>query len=426
MITIFSDIISKRLSYVLAIVFEDREIEYTVVNDPEAFLSAELPRVAYSDYPFDDIECQISPADLLFEEDIRYQALDKSSWNEEEVLAFQGIADPLASIFYLITRYEEYVTDKVDEHDRFSAKYSFLHKFGWHRKLMVERWCEKIITMIEQCNEIRIDHKSLPFRIVPSFDIDNAYAYRLKTGTRKLLSISRDIVKLDKERLSERKYVLNQGGKDPYDTYNFIEELVERGFPVKIFWLVGDYATYDRNVAADNEEHQELIRRMAAKCEVGLHPSYQSNTSRSILEKEKLRLQEIIDAEIDMSRQHFLKLKLPYTYESLLKTGIVNDYTMGFAEIPGFRAGIARPFQWYNLRKDMMTELSVHPFTYMDGTLLEYMHLSIDEAKKEIDLLKSEVKRFGGDMIMIWHNETIGDYRKWNGWRAVLEHALSE
>lgn len=425
MVQIFSDIISKRLSYVAGLIFEDRGIAYEIINDPDVFKDSSELKLVYSDYPFDEHFPTISPSNLLFEEDIRQHYLSRTEWRNEEVISFDGVSDPIASIFYLITCYDEYLSEELDAHDRFPGKSSLVYNYGWIDKLMVERWSEEIISFIEESNNVKIDSKSIPFKIVPTFDVDNAFAYKLKEGVRKWMSMSKDLIRFDKRRLDERRKVLKQGVRDPYDTYDTIKSIIAKGFDVKIFWLLGDYGTYDRNVNHEREELRSLIRSFSEICTVGLHPSYQSNDSRSILVEEKRRIEEIVGEEIVSSRQHFLKLKLPYTYEQMLSTGFLNDYTMGFAEIPGFRAGIARPYLWYNLKKDILTELSIHPFAYMDGTLNEYMKLSIEESKQKVDELKAEVKMYGGDFVMIWHNETIGGYGKWENWQSVLAYSLN-
>ena len=101
--------------------------------------------------------------------------------------------------------------------------------------------------------------------------------------------------------------------------------------------------------------------------------------------------------------------------------GFVHEYSMGFAEHVGFRSGTARSHNWFDLLSNQSTDLIIHPFAYMDGTLREYMNLSQDESKTMIRQLFDEVKRYGGDFIFIWHNETIGDYGNWKGWSDVLD-----
>ncbi|MGM0478985.1 MAG: polysaccharide deacetylase family protein [Bacteroidota bacterium] len=424
MITIFSDYITKRLLYTLELIFDDRGIDFKVVNDPDEFIRAAMPKLVYSTYPFDENILVLEPAELLFEENIRNYEVDQTDWSGTPCLSLDGQLDPLASIFFVVSMYEEYCSDIRDEHDRFPASESLLYRFGWLDSLIVERWSEKLIDRIENYYDCSLDRQKIDFQVIPTFDIDNTFAYKLKEGWRKWLSISRDLIRLDRHRLHERSQVLRGIKQDPYDTFNYMLSLVDKGYEVHLFWLLGNYSVYDRNISFDHPGHQEIIAEMTRSLKVGLHPSYRSNDSPDILKEEKDRLESIADQSIIETRQHFLKLILPLTYERLEKKGFTDDYSLGFADHTGFRAGIARPFNWYNLKRDQVSGLRLHPFAYMDGTLNEYMQLDIDEACRKVQSLRREVEKYGGDFIMIWHNETIGEQGIWKGWRSVLECGL--
>lgn len=425
MIWIFVDEVSKRLNYTLEVMFKSRGIDFSTTNDVSLFKNAEGIKLVYSDKPFKEDYLTISPADLLFEEEIKAQKIDKTSWLDEDILSFNRKPDVLASIFYVLSMYDEYINGAKDNHGRFDVKNSVLYRFDWLEKLVVERWTSLFIKFLEENHNITIKQKKIPFEIVPTFDIDNTYAYKLKSGWRKWLSITKDFILINRSRIRERKEVVSKISKDPYDTFDYIIDISNRGFDVKVFWLLGDYAFYDRNVSHDNLKHQSLIKKMREFVAIGLHPSYKSNDSPSQLKVEKSRLADILGKEIDFSRQHFLKVELPHTYTRLIKEGFKDDFSLGFANQVGFRAGISRPFKWYNLKTNSVSNLTLHPFAYMDGTLCEYNQLTITEAKDKVSGLAREVQLYGGDFIAIWHNETIGDYGKWKGWSAVLEHTLA-
>ena len=94
---------------------------------------------------------------------------------------------------------------------------------------------------------------------------------------------------------------------------------------------------------------------------------------------------------------------------------------MGYAEQTGFRAGTARCFKWFDLQKNEVTGLNIHPFVYMDGTLLEYLQLSPEEAKMRIRALYQEVQEYGGAFSFLWHNETIAGYQHWAPYQEVFK-----
>lgn len=426
MFTIFADKISKRLGYTLSVIFDDRKIEYRLVNDVQNFKDAPFPKLAYSEDRVFEEDATIYPSTLLFEEEILRPIVLKSEWNSQEVLSFDGVPDILGSIFYVISLYDDYLQEETDEHDRNIGSNSLLFKFKWLDKLIVERWSEGFIAFVESQNNCSFNAEKIPFNIIPTFDIDHVYAYRLKKGWRKYMSIARDFLKNDSKRLRERKQVLAGRKKDPYDTYEEIKEIANKGFDVKVFWLLGEYGTYDRNVDYNNINHRRLIYEVDEYANVGLHPSYRSNQSKTSLREEKLRIEEILLREVTHTRQHFLKVKLPITYMDLEKVGFTDDYSLGYADQIGFRAGVARPFMWFNLKENQVSKLKLHPISYMDGTLNEYMELTIDEAINTVKKLKAEVRNYGGNFVALWHNATIGDYDKWKGWSKVLEETLNK
>ena len=426
MLTIYADQITRRLTYTLSVIFEDRNIEYRLVNDVKSVKNAPLPKLAYSEDSIFDEDATLYPSLILFEEELIHHIVEKSEWNGEELLSIDGVPDVLGSIFYIISLYDDFLNEETDEHDRNIGSKSLMFKMKWLNKLVIERWSESFISYIEAQNACSLNAKKIPFNIIPTFDIDNVFAYRLKIGWRKYMSIAKDLVKFDKFRLKERKEVLAGLKKDPYDTYEKIKGISARGFDVKVFWLLGEYGSFDRNVDYDNLHHRRLIAEVNEYADVGLHPSYQSNKSRVVLRDEKARIEEILEKEITHSRQHFLKVKLPYTFADLAKVGFTDDYSLGYADQIGFRAGIARPFIWYNLKENRPSKLKLHPISYMDGTLNEYMELNIDEAISLVKMLKSEVQNYGGNFVALWHNETIGDYGKWKGWSRVLEETLTK
>jgi hypothetical protein len=201
------------------------------------------------------------------------------------------------------------------------------------------------------------------YSFVSTIDIDNAYAYREKGFIRTLGGFARAAVKINFSEISERMRVLLGMEKDPYDTYDYQLEIHQKHHTKVIyFFLLGDYGINDKNLPPDSLSFQSLIKRLADHAAVGIHPSFNSFGRERQLKKEIGRLSGILHCEITKSRQHFLRLRLPETYRSLIELDIKEDYTMGYASRPGFRAGICSPFNFYDLDQEKETPLRIFPF----------------------------------------------------------------
>jgi hypothetical protein len=192
------------------------------------------------------------------------------------------------------------------------------------------------------------------------------------------------------------------------------------------FILLADYGLNDKNVPVWNKKFRSLIQSISDYAEVGIHPSFGSNSKPEKLKVEIKRLSEITKFEITQSRQHFLILNLPETYQRLIENEITDDYTMGFATEAGFRASICVPYPFYDLDREEITALMIHPFAFMDATLKYYMKLNPDQALEVVDTLIKEVKNVNGIFMGLWHNETVSDEDLWKGWRKVYEFMISK
>jgi len=407
--------LNERWSYTLDFVFAVRGINYKLTSSEEEFSESTLTKISFSDWNI---------GSLLDERGLTKKNISKGNWHAEECLTFNETPDPLSSLFFVLSRMEEYYPKKRDIHNRFSGKDSWQNQYNWLDKCICDRWALLIIKEIEKKIGVSLQVKTKEMSLIPTFDIDNAYAYQFKKGKRKLLSIAKDLFQLNFVRLKERKLVLAKIQKDPYDTYDLIESIALK-FPVKIFWLVGDYGKYDKNINLKNPGIKELIRNLNQIIEIGIHPSYISNSIPAMVKTEKEKLESVVDKKIISARQHFLKLSFPQTYRNLISYGIKEDFTMGFADALGFRNGTAHAFPWFDILENRKTDLIIRPFAYMDGTLNEYLQLSPEEACHRIGSLHNEVLQFGGDFIFLWHNETIGNKGKWKEWSKVLDYTLS-
>lgn len=417
---IYVEYITERLLYTLSFVFKDRKVAYQLTNDGIAFMAAKGPKLNYSEREFTDC-LQVLPARVLFEDELLQQAPTIGEFSGTACLEFDGKSDLLASIFYVLSRMEEYNSSQTDSLGRYKASASILQYHDWLQTPICDYWSQRLITYLEEHFVLNLGAQQPRFYFQPTFDIDHTFAYAHKNTIRTFFANAKDIVYGRNERKNDRKKVRAGAIPDPYDTFSQIAELAQHFEHTKVFWLLGNYTKLDKNISHLNLAQQEKIKQIAAVAEIGIHASSLTQHHVQQLELEIQRLETIVGYRPNSNRQHFLLMNLPTTYQNLIKAGITHDYTMGYAEQTGFRAGTARSFKWFDLYKNEVTTLTIHPFAYMDGTLLEYLKLTPSEAKERIQELYKEVQKYGGTFSFLWHNETISGYQHWASYQEVFK-----
>jgi len=141
--------------------------------------------------------------------------------------------------------------------------------------------------------------------------------------------------------------------------------------------------------------------------EIGLHASHEAGRRPELIAREKAALENAIDRPVTLNRHHFLGLREPQHMEALENAGITDDYTMGYADLVGFRLGTARPVLCiYPATRHLSHRLTLHPLTVMECTLSaeRYMHLDERDALRLILELADETRRAHGSLTLLWHN----------------------
>lgn len=429
---IYSHSITNRVRYIFNVMLKDMlgiKLEFT--SNKDVFIASEEPKLSYTHSKVGD-EIHFRSIGLLHEKGVTDQSIrvvenEHGKYfyahnSQESEMNF----DLFACSFFLLSRYEECLPHLRDRYNRFEASESLGHKNGFLTEPLVDQWLLRIRGIIAK-RYPEIQFKKRKYKFVSTIDIDNAYAYKNKGFMRTAGAYGRSLFKGDLNEIIERTQVLLGNKKDPYDTYDFQLSL-QKEFDIETiyFFLLADYGVNDKNVPHYNQEFQSLIKHLADYAKVGIHPGFNSNKKDNKLTVEKKRLEKIIHRSVTKSRQHFLILHIPHTYQRLIENDITEDYSMGYAANVGFRAGTCTPYRFYDLDLETPTELTVYPFAMMEATLKYYMKLSTEESKRVVSQIIQKVKDVDGTFMSLWHNETLTDTGNWQGWRDVFLHMIRE
>jgi hypothetical protein len=167
--------------------------------------------------------------------------------------------------------------------------------------------------------------------------------------------------------------------------------------------------------------------RLSEKCKelvsngnrIGIHGSYFSAVNEGLFCKEKEILEDSINCGITKARQHWLnyyECKTPYIHN---KAGLKEDSTIGFNDIPGFRAGVASRYNPYDHQNNTSFPLKEIPLLVMDSHLYDY---STDDNLQNLEWLLNSINNVKNFVISVdWHQRVISrDY----GWEARLQQFL--
>lgn len=303
--------------------------------------------------------------------------------------------DLIYNTFFFISRAEELLNDKRDEHGRFLASYSLL---GEKNRLQ--------IPLIDEYSRILLKTLDAPLptaefsAINLTHDVDTIAYYHHLRGA--LGGIKRGHWKdvyaswkdIHKDPAFTFPWMMQQDAQVPNaNIIFFLKDTRGKGI---------DYPQYKTSLINRlSTVNQPLNTRKKQAVYFGLHSS--------ALEAEAIAYRgNISPIDYTLHRSHYLSCSVD-RMQKLVDFGVTDDYTMAFPDQAGFRLQTTRPVRWINPKTMTLTSLTLHPLTLMDVTLsnTKYMNLSEDEAYFCAEKILYKTRQFNGEVNLLWHNSNI-------------------
>jgi hypothetical protein len=382
--------------------------------------------MSYTRQPLSN-ELFVRSNELLFEQGLSDLDINVQNWENTKGFFAAGERSDLpydifAASFYLLSRFEEYLPHVKDDYGRFMAKESLAYKNRFLNQPVIDIWAYKLQAVLkERFPDFKFSDRK--YRLQPIIDVPMAYYFRKKGLLRTIGGTFTDIGRFRFRQLYQRYLVLMGFKRDPYDTFKWIiTKQKQCDFKFTVLFLIGDYSTYDKSISTNKKEFVSLIKSVADYCYVGIKASYFALEDISILKKEKLKMEAIINSDLHAVRHSFSKLNLPQSYRNLIELEINQDFTMGYIDTLGFRAGTCTPFQFYDLDYEVQTPLQINPYHCLDFGLLKYA--SQLDKQEHLQKLIDEVKAVNGTFTPVFHNYTFSNQERWKGFRSLFNLIL--
>ncbi|WP_316746962.1 DUF7033 domain-containing protein [Pedobacter gandavensis] len=369
---VYAPLISPRIKYIFNFMFKELlglEPEYP--KNLAEFLRSDAPKLCYAKHPVEKT-LFFKSAGLLTEHSVKRQKIKIADFGGQAVpFAVEGSTlpfDPFAASFYFLSRYEEYLPFDEKKGPGFPAKLSLQHKLGLLQLPVIDGWAIILKNIL---------HLHFPDLQFPKRDFSFKVAYSLnpehqKSGIAAGLAPGVHVNGLPVVPTTAFPRV-RTGVQSAKKAFGFLNQLVKDQFGGK-----------------RKAQQMTSIRQLIAEME----KTGKAAPPEFLLPNTQLRTnwQEI--------------LSLPKSYIKLSTKNISRDYSMYYADTPGFRAGTCSPFYWYDLQIEKQSQLKIFPFAVSYAGITNGKKTNKDPLLL-LNELMDQVKFVNGSFYSLWQHQTI-------------------
>lgn len=339
--------------------------------------------------------------------------------NEEIVREGSNIrvgVDIFASAFFMLTRWEEFVNMRRDEHARFRGEESIAFKNGFLHRPIVNEYVEMLWNLLQGVG-YKGERAKRYFELVLTHDIDALTYVSYKTIIGDIWA--RKNIKLA---WNNSKYLI---GRDPFDTYDFLMKTSEDAGVKSHFYFMSSSSKlrYDPPYYLNTRKFSSVVRNIKARGHViGFHPGYYTFEDYERWTSEKAALERAVKQPITEGRQHFLRMDISRTLSIWDSNQMEVDSTLGYSDKEGFRCGTGDEYRVFDFLSRKPLFLKERPLIIMDGTLLQHQKYSYEEALKTMQDYIAICKKYQSKLTILFHNSIFAE--PWQAFTGLYQEAL--
>ena len=330
--------------------------------------------------------------------------------------------DVFGTAFFMLARYEETVAPVHDARGRFRADASLSGRSDLIRRPIVSEQVEALWRVLLR-RWPRLPRRRRAFRVVLTHDVDVPFCVLGQSPRRVARQLAGDVLRRRDPGLALRRARsvgrTRRSGPpgDLCNTFDWIMRVSERhGLRSAFYFMAGHTGgAIDGDYRIDDPAVRRLIAEIASRGhELGVHPSYFTFRDGVALGREYAHMRNVAEsAGTEQAhwggRQHYLRWEAPTTWQIWADAGLTYDSTLGYAEMPGFRAGVCWEYPTFNVRSRERLALRERPLVAMETSLFDrdLLALTHDGAARVVDELVAQCRLYAGDFVLLWHNDNL-------------------
>jgi hypothetical protein len=331
--------------------------------------------------------------------------------------------DPLGTTFFMLSRYEEVVSDARDAHDRFPAESDLAFRGGFLDRPIVDETVEVLWSAMQRLWPA-LQRRRTEFQLRPTHDVDLPFQHAFTSLPRMLLSCGADWVRRrdpfgPARRISSWvRTRLGDPAADPANTFDAIMDLSERAGLVSEFNFIVAHTVpqFDAYYDPRHPWILDLMRRIHGRGHrIGLHASYGSYLDPAQIAREFDALRRGCESlgirqEGWGGRHHWLRFRVPDTFAAWEAAGLDFDSTLAYERCIGFRGGTCREFPVFDLRQRRRLKLRERPTIVMDASVTDRGTMNLGNgpaAAEAVHRIVARCRAMRGDCTILWHNSRL-------------------